>query len=64
MNMRIQTAVQIPTGISVASRPVTDDELVEEPIREKPGAVELSRAEPIRGSSGTAIVGGHEAATH
>jgi len=63
MNMSTQTAVHIPTGISVASRPVTDAELVPEPIRENPGAVELSRAEPTRGSV-TFIVGRHEAATH
>lgn len=56
-------AVQIPTGMMVARRPVTDAEFVPEPIRDKPGAVELSRAEPTRGSV-TFIVGRHEAATH
>lgn len=56
MKMRTQTAVQIPTGMSVESRPVTVDPFSEEVIRDIPGAVELSRAEPVRGSSGTAIV--------
>lgn len=53
--MSMHTAVQIPTGMSVESRPVTDDELVPEAMRDKPGAVELSRAEPTRGSSDSII---------
>lgn len=62
MNMITQTAVQIPTGIMVERRPVTEGEFVPEAIRESPGAVALSRPEPTRGSV-IFIVGGHEAAT-
>lgn len=49
--MRIQTAVQIATGAKVARRVLTELVFEPEAMRESPGADELSRAEPTRGSS-------------
>jgi hypothetical protein len=46
----MQTVAQINTGTIVASRFRPEDELDPAIRRDKPGLVELSRAEPTRGS--------------
>lgn len=50
MNIITHKAVQISTGTRVATRSLPDDELVPETTRDSPVLVELSRAEPTRGS--------------
>jgi len=50
MKITIHTAETTRTGTSVASRSLIEDELEPDARRESLGLVELSRAEPTRGS--------------